>query len=444
MISHYAQGEPPSFSDISGHFGLNMKAVQEHSMSSEEMHLDPSIEDLIGPYAIEYVCTIMKYNEFNWKQTRQLVVTPMRMYIIKNSKLIRRVVEIGSLQGVTINLDKPEECVIHVKQEIDIRLLTTKRKRLIDTLKILYINVCKMKNFNLPIYGVSALSLQAFSKTASDVKKGIESREPNDFTRMEEEDIIKMDLNKAICGLSEEEDSGLDIFPMTFHEEEKMADYKVNFIDIQEFGSEIQRYQGLKGDITVDEVPGNIPEVGSKLKLTSNEKKERQEQKLLLKSVSGMVSDESEESNIIRDISLEEEKSNQLYVEVNSSAEIEKKEGKSITDLVTLEDFKILHFLNKGAFGSVFLAYLPLTDKHYAIKCIQTDNLKEKEFLTKINLEKMIMLEVDHPFIVQMQFVFHKKGRVYFVMDYLNGRELYYHIQVTNRFNENQVRFIAA
>ena len=42
---------------------------------------------------------------------------------------------------------------------------------------------------------------------------------------------------------------------------------------------------------------------------------------------------------------------------------------------ITLEDFKILKFIDKGTFGSVFLAYLPQQEKHFAIKCINKDNL---------------------------------------------------------------------
>ena len=39
-------------------------------------------------------------------------------------------------------------------------------------------------------------------------------------------------------------------------------------------------------------------------------------------------------------------------------------------DSVHLEDFKILKFISKGSFGSVFLAYLPKTESYYAIKCL--------------------------------------------------------------------------
>jgi len=38
------------------------------------------------------------------------------------------------------------------------------------------------------------------------LKKGILSKEPDDLTRLEEEDLVKMNLDDAICGLSDYDD----------------------------------------------------------------------------------------------------------------------------------------------------------------------------------------------------------------------------------------------
>jgi serine/threonine protein kinase len=53
-----------------------------------------------------------------------------------------------------------------------------------------------------------------------------------------------------------------------------------------------------------------------------------------------------------------------------------------------------------GTFGSVFLAFLPKTENYYAIKCLLKENLIEKDMIESAKLEKLIMLEVNHPFIV--------------------------------------------
>jgi len=110
---------------------------------------------------------------------------------------------------------------------------------------------------------------------------------------------------------------------------------------------------------------------------------------------------------------------------------------------VNLEDFKIIRFISKGSFGSVFLAFLPSQNKYFAIKSLNKDNLLTQTLIEKVKLEKVIMLEVEHPFIVKMHYVFQKNYRIYFIMDYISGGELFQHIQLQTRFSESQVKHLA-
>ena len=65
-----------------------------------------------------------------------------------------------------------------------------------------------------------------------------------------------------------------------------------------------------------------------------------------------------------------------------------------------------MNFLEKGTYGSVFLAYLPQFNKNYAIKCINKDNLIRDNYIDRAKLEINIMSKISHPFIVQMHFMF--------------------------------------
>jgi len=56
-----------------------------------------------------------------------------------------------------------------------------------------------------------------------------------------------------------------------------------------------------------------------------------------------------------------------------TSKESKTSDGSGSGDSVHLEEFKILKFISKGTFGSVFLAYLPKTSMYYAIKCLPKD-----------------------------------------------------------------------
>ena len=103
----------------------------------------------------------------------------------------------------------------------------------------------------------------------------------------------------------------------------------------------------------------------------------------------------------------------------------------------------MIKFISRGTFGQVFLAFLPNTEKYYAIKCLNKNDLIEKDLIENAKLEKMIMLGIKHPFIVRMHFVFQKNYRIYFVMDYVKGGELFHHLQLVRRFTETQVKFIS-
>lgn len=118
---------------------------------------------------------------------------------------MRRQVEIKNLNGITFNLNNNQEILLHIKREADLRLKIKKRKELIDILKILFLK--RSKNENLPIYGVNEKSLYSYEKNESDIKKGIEGKEPEDKFRIEEEDLLKMNLDEAIFEFSDEEES---------------------------------------------------------------------------------------------------------------------------------------------------------------------------------------------------------------------------------------------
>lgn len=81
----------------------------------------------------------MKYNEYKMKQERYLVVTDDHVLSLKQKKHLRRSVPIRQLQGITINLQKSKEMVIHIESQKDMRFLTSNRKVLVDTLKVLYL-----------------------------------------------------------------------------------------------------------------------------------------------------------------------------------------------------------------------------------------------------------------------------------------------------------------
>ena len=56
---------------------------------------------------------------------------------------------------------------------------------------------------------------------------------------------------------------------------------------------------------------------------------------------------------------------------------------------------------------------------------MRKDVIVDKNSIENINLERLIMLQVDHPFVVNMHYVFQNTCRIFFVMDYVDGGELF-------------------
>lgn len=71
-----------------------------------------------------------------------------------------------------------------------------------------------------------------------------------------------------------------------------------------------------------------------------------------------------------------------------------------------LQDFKIVKMIGKGTFGKVFLVQHSKNKKFYAMKTLRKDIIIENDNLDSIKLEKEILYQVDHPFIVSMDYVF--------------------------------------
>ena len=58
-------------------------------------------------------------------------------------------------------------------------------------------------------------------------------------------------------------------------------------------------------------------------------------------------------------------------------------------------------------------------------------------------LEKDILFAADHPFLVGMEYLFQSETRLYFVMPFVKGGELYKIFQKEKRFKEETVKFYA-
>eukprot|EP00347_Sterkiella_histriomuscorum_P024519 403330825 len=111
---------------------------------------------------------------------------------------------------------------------------------------------------------------------------------------------------------------------------------------------------------------------------------------------------------------------------------------------VNFDDFRILSIVGKGTFGKVYLVQHIVSKRFFAMKSIRKDIVIEHDSLENLHLEKLILLQVNHPFIISMEFVFIKSLRIYFIMDFIRGGELFKHLSESKRFSEDRTRFYSA
>jgi serine/threonine protein kinase len=68
---------------------------------------------------------------------------------------------------------------------------------------------------------------------------------------------------------------------------------------------------------------------------------------------------------------------------------------------------------------------------------------KGNQSLRLIN-ERKIMSETNFPFIVQLRYAFQTSEKLYMIMDFINGGELFFHLRKEKRFTEEKTRFYSA
>jgi serine/threonine protein kinase len=82
--------------------------------------------------------------------------------------------------------------------------------------------------------------------------------------------------------------------------------------------------------------------------------------------------------------------------------------------------------------------------KIYAMKVLNKKSIIEKSEVDHTKAEQSILQKLCHPFLVNLNYSFQTPDKLYFIMDYINGGELFFHLQNDKKFPEDRVRFYAA
>ncbi|XP_058061733.1 RAC-gamma serine/threonine-protein kinase isoform X2 [Anopheles bellator] len=111
---------------------------------------------------------------------------------------------------------------------------------------------------------------------------------------------------------------------------------------------------------------------------------------------------------------------------------------------VTLENFEFLKVLGKGTFGKVILCREKSSAKLFAIKILKKDVIIQKDEVAHTMAENRVLKTTNHPFLISLKYSFQTVDRLCFVMQYVNGGELFFHLSRERIFPEDRTRFYAA
>jgi len=110
---------------------------------------------------------------------------------------------------------------------------------------------------------------------------------------------------------------------------------------------------------------------------------------------------------------------------------------------LSIDEFELLKLVGKGSFGKVMQVRKRDTSRIYALKTIRKAHIASRNEITHTLAERLVLARVNSPFIVPLKFSFQSEQKLYLVLAFVNGGELFHHLQQEQRFNEERSRFYA-
>ena len=365
-----------------------MDVIQVHDFLNVKE--DNKLLSLLKNEKVYYSDVITKINHYGLSQERSIILTDTALYNMKKKEMKRRI-PYKEILGISYSNISNEFVVHGNKAQYDYHY-NSQDKNLIISFIIFFYD--EQNNSQIKLCEISEKSLKNFVTRKKEKQK--------DFS------YTKMDLSFLI-------DTG---------------EFQDNNMEYLFFGSDI--------DITSKNINNVNNESNVILGSNTNDN---------INSNNNYINDNNESN--IKNIS---QKINTLnFVNNLKTSNIKEKsrhntifsKDKGIKK-VSLNDFKILKVLGRGTFGKVCLVQYKSTKKYYAMKIMKKNTILEHDQVSHTLLEKKILQKLNYQFLVGMVFCFQTQERIYFVMNFIRGGELFNHLHKCKHFPEEETKFYCA
>ena len=112
---------------------------------------------------------------------------------------------------------------------------------------------------------------------------------------------------------------------------------------------------------------------------------------------------------------------------------------------VHMSDYIFLETIGVGSYGRVRLCRNKKTNKVFAVKMLKKSEIIRMKQVDHVFSEYTILASIFHPFIVELKGVnFTDPSYLYFILEYIPGREMFTLLRDKNSFPANQAKFYAA
>ena len=111
---------------------------------------------------------------------------------------------------------------------------------------------------------------------------------------------------------------------------------------------------------------------------------------------------------------------------------------------ITLSDLLIVKKIGQGMLGNVFLMTHKKTKEFYALKTIDRRKIENQKIKDSIMLERKILMQLDHGFIVKLIKTFKDQNRIYFLLEYVRGEDLFDVIRQIGLLSDEESKFYAS